>query len=105
MKTSTKLMLLALGAAGLGVVMTAPASAQTLKPRDQTCANPSTARDRVLKPDERCLRGGGKKETFQEQQANRVGDRVGSFVKANPPKTFTVGPKGGGGSSRGQKPR
>jgi hypothetical protein len=88
MKASTKSALFAFAAAALSAVMTAPASAQVFKPRDQTCDNPSTARDKSLKPETRCLKGGPLKEKYQDQQAQRIS----SFVTANPPKTSTVVP-------------
>jgi hypothetical protein len=83
MKSSTKFVLLALAAAGLTAVVTLPASAQQFKPRgDQTCDNPSTARDKVLKPGDRCFRVAP--DSYKEQQ------RITSFVKANPPDTTTT---------------
>jgi hypothetical protein len=89
MKASTKL-LFALAAAGLSAVMTLPASAQKFVPRgDQTCANPSTARDKTQqKTDARCLRpksGPG----WEKYADERAGQRLNSFIKANPPQKTT----------------
>ena len=97
MKTSTTFVLLALGAATLSGALTLPASAQTYKPRDQTCDNKSTARDKVQRPDSRCLNGTSEKYT------NEKAVRVATFLKANgPAQTVTdiikSGPNGGVGT-------
>jgi hypothetical protein len=114
MKSSTKSVLFALAAAGVSAVMTVPATAQVFKPReDQTCDNPSTARDKSLKPETRCLlpKSGPLWERFSERWINEG--------RANANKTFYPGgPQrrdyvpadsgsggGGGGSSKGKKPR
>jgi hypothetical protein len=72
MKASS--VLLALAAAGLSAVMTAPASAQVFKPRDQTCDNKSTARDKTLRPDTRCLQGGPGKEKAADEQSRKAAE-------------------------------
>lgn len=78
MKTSTTFVLLALGAASLSAALTLPASAQTFKPRDQTCDNKSTARDKVQRPDARCV------NATSEQYLNERADKaLTSFLKAN----------------------
>ena len=126
MKSSIKFVLLTLAAAGLSAVMTAPTSAQVFKPRDQTCANPSTARDN-RKVEERCLRGGPGKEKWQDQKATETLKDGPAFEKwmaknavanenANKPLVpggpmrrdyipANSGSGGGGGSSKGKKPR
>jgi hypothetical protein len=91
MKTSTTLMLLALGAASLSGALTLPALAQTYKPRDQTCDNKSTARDKVQRPDSRCLNGTS--EQYLNEQANK---KAGAFLAANPPQRTTEILKDGG---------
>jgi len=84
MKTSTTLVLLAFGAAGLSAALTLPASAQTYKPRDQTCDNKSTARDKVQRPDARCV------HATSEQYTNERADKaVQAFIAANPPQKST----------------
>jgi hypothetical protein len=90
MKTSTTLMLLALGAASLSAALTLPALAQTFKPRAQTCDNKSTARDDVKRPDARCLNGTSEK--FLDERAKSAG----SFIVANPPTRTTISNAGGG---------
>jgi len=93
MKALMKSVLFALAAAGVSVAMTASTSAQVFKPRDQTCDNKSTARDKTLRPDTRCLQGGPGKEKAADERANQ---RLNSFIKANPPeKTYDVFGKGG----------
>jgi hypothetical protein len=119
MKASMKSVLLALAAAGLSAVMTAPGSAQVFKPRDQTCDNKSTARDKTLRPDTRCLQGGPRKEKWDDARVDRLiaDDRGYNRASANANKPLVPGgPQrrdyvpadgggGGGGSSKGQKPR
>jgi len=85
MKALMKSVLFALAAAGLSTVVTAPASAQVFKPRDQTCDNKSTARDKTLRPDTRCMQGGGRSETYNEQQKGSKEEKYADFVKKNPP--------------------
>ena len=88
MKTSTTLMLLALNAASLSVAATLPASAQTYKPRDQTCDNNSTARDKVQRPDSRCVNVTS--ETYTNEAAERAGKAAQAFTGANPPKNTDI---------------
>lgn len=87
-KASTKLALFVLGAASLNAALTLPASAQKSKPSDQTCDNPSTARDKVLRPDSRCVRT--KSETYTDEQ--QAYNRLTSFLSANPPTRVTPAP-------------
>ncbi|MGC1092793.1 MAG: hypothetical protein WA905_08665, partial [Pseudolabrys sp.] len=54
-KASTRFVLLVLGAASLSAALTLPVSAQTKPSTSQNCGNASTARDKQLKPDARCL--------------------------------------------------
>src|SRR5262245_16261287 len=109
MKTSMKFVLLALS---LTAVMTAPASAQVFKPRDQTCANPSTARDKSLKPETRCLRpkSGSLYERWSEKIASQGAANANKpLVPGGPPRRDYIanggggGGGGGGGSSKGKK--
>ncbi|MGC1824540.1 MAG: hypothetical protein WA723_02760, partial [Pseudolabrys sp.] len=72
-------MFLAFGAASLSAALTLPALAQTFKPRAQTCDNKSTARDKVQRPDSRCL------NVTSEKYTNEKADRVATFLKANGP--------------------
>lgn len=81
MKTSTTLVLLAFGAASLSAALALSASAQTYKPRDQTCDNKSTARDKVQRPDARCVHGTS--ETYTNEPADKA---LQSFITANPPQ-------------------
>lgn len=67
-KASTKLALLVLGAASLNAALTLPASAQAKPSTSQTCGNASTAKDKQLKPDERCLMTS---EQYLDQQAKK----------------------------------
>ena len=80
MKASMKSVFLALAAASLSAVITTPASAQVFKPRDQTCDNKSTARDKTLRPDTRCLQGGPGKEKHADQMTT-----VKEFTDKYPP--------------------
>jgi len=65
-------MLLALGAASLSAALTLPASAQTSKPSGtQNCDNKSTARDKVQRPDSRCLNAPS--EAFRRTSGTRRG--------------------------------
>ena len=119
MKASMKSVLLALAAAGLSAAMIAPASAQVFKPRDQTCGNKSTARDKTLRPDTRCLQGGPRKEKWDDARVDRViGDeRANNRASANANKPIVPGGplrrdyvpadsgSGGGGSSKGKNSR
>src|SRR5262245_7164496 len=113
MKASTKFVLLALFAAGLSAVMTATGSAQVFQPRDQTC-NPSTARDKTLRPDTRCLRRpkeGSAFEKWWEKNAAQGYKRAQEpLVPGGPLRRDYVpansgGGGGGGGSSKGKKPK
>ena len=90
MKTSTTLKLLAFGAASLSAALTPPASAQTYKPRDQTCDNKSTARDKVQRPDARCVHGTS--EIYTNERADKA---LQSFLHANPSQKKTEVFKGG----------
>lgn len=113
MNASTKSALFAFAAASLSVVMTAPASAQVFKPRDQTCANPSTARDKSLKPETRCLRpkSGSLYERWSEKIASQGAANANKpLVPGGPPRRDYIpanggsgGGGGGGGSSKGKK--
>lgn len=67
-KASTRLALLVLGAASLNAALTLPASAQAKPSTSQTCGNASTAKDKQLKPDERCLMTS---EQYLDQQAKK----------------------------------
>ena len=67
-KASTKLAPLVLGAASLNAALTLPASAQAKPSTSQTCGNASTAKDKQLKPDERCLMTS---EQYLDQQAKK----------------------------------
>jgi len=67
-KTSIKLALLVFGAASLSAVWTLPASAQSRASSSQTCDNASTARDKQLRPDARCLKTS---EKYTDEQANK----------------------------------
>jgi hypothetical protein len=111
-RTSGKFVLLALVAAGLSGVMTAPASAQVFKPRGgQTCDNPSTARDKVQKPDYRCLRAPKKGRAFErwfEKWADKGSANANKPLVPGGPSRRDYIPAnggGGGGSSKGKKPR
>jgi hypothetical protein len=121
MNASTKSVLLALAVAGLSAVITAPVSAQVFKPRDQTCDNKSTARDKTLRPDTRCLQGGPRKEKWDDSRVDRflANDLTSGQARANANKPLVPGGPlrrdyvptnlgsggGGGGSSKGKKPR
>ena len=84
-KASTKLVLLVLGAASLSAALILPVSAQTRPSSSQTCDNKSTARDKVQRPDARCVHATSEK--YVEEQAGRLV----VFFHANPPtKTTTV---------------
>ena len=98
MKTSTTLMLLALGAASLNAELTLPASAQTFKPRDQTCDNKSTARDKVQRPDARCVHATS--EQYLNEQANKSANAFIAAGAPNPKITDVIksGPNGGVGT-------
>lgn len=89
-------MLLALGAASLSAALIPPASAQTFKPRDQTCDNKSTARDKVQRPDARCVHATS--EQYLNEQATKSAN---AFIAANPAQRTTEiikgGPNGGVG--------
>ena len=92
MKASIQSGLFALTAASLSAAMIAPVSAQKFVPRgDQTCANRSTARDLTQRTDSRCLQGGGKKETYQDQQ----GSKAAQFLVENPGKATVIPNKDG----------
>src|SRR5262245_33844323 len=114
-RISTKYVLLALVAAGLSAVITASASAQVFKSRDQTCDNPSTARDKSLKPETRCLRkpkeGQALKRWFEKWADKGAANAKKSFYPGGPPRRDYIpanggsGGGGGGGSSKGKKPR
>jgi hypothetical protein len=116
-KASTKLALLVLGAASLNAALTLPASAQAKPSTSQTCGNASTAKDKQLKPDERCLMTS---EQYLDQQAKKPqpsavkelgpGERwsplglPGPHVNYNDIKSGKVGTvqgNGGSGGSRG----
>lgn len=84
MKTSTTSVLLVLAAASVSAAMTLQVSAQTYKPRDQTCDNKSTARDKVQRPDQRCVTGTS--EVWRDEQAGKA---LQSFLAANPPQKTT----------------
>jgi hypothetical protein len=88
MKTSTTFVLLAFGAASLSAALTLPALAQTFKPRAQTCDNKSTARDKVQRPDQRCVHA-----TSEQYLNEKTLNQYITFKDANPPKTITQGPK------------
>jgi hypothetical protein len=115
MKSSTKSVLFAFTAAAMSAVMTAPSSAQVFKSRDQTCANPSTARDKVQKPEYRCLRpkSGWLHERWSEKIANQgFANANKPLVPGGPPRRDYIPANsgsssggGGGGSSKGKKPR
>jgi hypothetical protein len=90
MKTSTTLMLLALGAASLNGALTLPASAQTFKPRAETCDNKSTARDKVQRPDQRCVLATSEKYLDEKQKLGKYAD----FVAKNPSDKITRTPTG-----------
>jgi hypothetical protein len=112
MKSSTKFVLLALAAAGLSGAMTAPTSAQVFKPRgDQTCDNPSTARDKSLKPETRCLRpkSGPAFERWMNQQIAGGNPKASQpLVPGGPPRRDYDAPNGGvpyPAPSKGKKPR
>lgn len=66
MKKTSKLVLLVLGAASLSASLTLPVSAQTRASSSQTCDNASTARDKTLRPDARCLKTS---EKYTEERA------------------------------------
>ena len=116
-RTSTKFLLLALAAAGVIAVMTAPASAQVFKPRGgQTCDNPSTARDKVQKPDYRCLRapkeGRAFEKWFEKHADQGFANAKKPLVPGGPLRRDYIPANGGGGSggggggsSKGKKPR
>ncbi|HUL90245.1 MAG TPA: hypothetical protein VLU23_18945 [Pseudolabrys sp.] len=87
MKTSITSVLFAVAAASVSAAMTLPASAQTYKPRDQTCDNKSTARDKVQRPDSRCVNATS--ETYTNEAAERAGKAVQAFTAANPPQKTT----------------
>jgi hypothetical protein len=67
-KASTKFVLLVLGAASLSAALTLPVSAQTKPSTSQNCGNASTARDKQLKPDARCLMTS---EQYLDEQAKK----------------------------------
>jgi len=112
-KTSIKLALLVFGAATLSAVWTLPASAQTT----QTCPNASTARDKTLRPDQRCLSRAERRTDeaakkpqviVQENEPGRGGwtgaSNPGPHVNYNDIKSGKVGVvqgNGGSGGSRG----
>ncbi|HYC18088.1 MAG TPA: hypothetical protein VEC94_12850 [Pseudolabrys sp.] len=87
MKTSTTSVLLVLAAASVSAAMTLQVSAQTYKPRDQTCDNKSTARDKVQRPDQRCVNVTS--ETYTNEAAERAGKAAQAFIAANPPQKTT----------------
>jgi hypothetical protein len=76
-KASTKLALLVLGAASLNAALTLPASAQAKPSSSQTCDNKSTARDKVQRPDARCVNVTSEKYTDERAflQAHEVTSR------------------------------
>ena len=61
-------MLLVLGAASLSAALTLPVSAQTRPSTSQNCGNASTARDKQLKLDARCL---NRSENHIDEQAKK----------------------------------
>src|SRR5262245_10897258 len=106
MKSSIKFVLLTLAAAGLSGVMTAPASAQVFKPRGgQTCDNPSTARDKVQKPDYRCLRVPKEGRAFDRwiEKQYTLGTAAANkpLVPGGPPRRDYVPASGSGGGGGG----
>ncbi|HET9688287.1 MAG TPA: hypothetical protein VFP79_14045, partial [Pseudolabrys sp.] len=91
-RTSTKFVLLAVTAVGLSAVMTVPASAQVFKPRGgQTCDNPSTARDKVKKPDYRCLRKPKEGESFEKWQERQAAANAKLKAPNGKPRRDDVG--------------
>ena len=78
MKTLTTLVLLAFGAASLSAALAPPASAQTYKPKEQTCDNKSTARDKVQRPDARCVNATS--EIYTNERADKT---LTNFFNAN----------------------
>ncbi|MFZ0400515.1 MAG: hypothetical protein WAL03_05460 [Pseudolabrys sp.] len=111
-KASTRFVLLVLGAASLSAALTLPVSAQTRPSTSQNCGNASTARDKQLKPDARCLMTS---EKYLEEQAKKPqvpvaqevapgGSYPGPHVNYNDivsGKAGVVQGKGGSGGSRG----
>lgn len=116
-KTSIKFALLVFGAASLSAVWTLPVLAQSRASSSQTCDNASTARDKNLRPDSRCLkttpekyteeRAKGPQVIVQENEPGRggwTGTSWGPHVNYNDIKSGKVGVvqgNGGSGGSRG----
>jgi hypothetical protein len=67
-KASTRFVLLVLSAASLSAALTLPVLAQNKPSTIQNCGNASTARDKQLKPDARCLMTS---EQYLEAQAKK----------------------------------
>jgi hypothetical protein len=111
-KASTKFVLLVLGAVSLSAALILPVSAQTRPSSSQNCGNASTARDKQLKPDARCLMTS---EQYLDEQAKKPQAPVaievppglsfpGPHINYNDIKSGKVGVvqgNGGSGGSRG----